>query len=298
MSVPPTLIPILEIVANGYAKTSCIAGVALPFVVANVLMGCYRLVSNVRNVRAAILLIASLGILVAEAALLTATTKFRGRSYFSIGLGVTGWIVGLVGLNIAGTMRFVVPLQKKRHQTYIIFVSVVYSLVFGAVGLAYMFIEIGQMNFAGLSMDPFSMKVGAIVMMVPVFYTASGLLFFSYTLHKTIKETGAIIQTPGRLQSVTWANHGLMGLTLLFISIYFSGMWYFKVKDPSLDTPTAVLFNSSFLAMENIFEITANAVHHQASKTSSRGAGNAVGQPYGSGGDGIKGTGATSASVA
>ncbi|KAJ3179511.1 hypothetical protein HDU85_004784 [Gaertneriomyces sp. JEL0708] len=76
-----------------------------------------------------------------------------------------------------------------------------------------------------------------------------------------MKEAEAIIQTPDRLKSVT-------------------GMWHFKMVDPSLDTPTAVLFNSFFLAMENIFEITANAVHHQTSKTPSKSTGNVVGNQY------------------
>ncbi|TPX72966.1 hypothetical protein SpCBS45565_g00375 [Spizellomyces sp. 'palustris'] len=250
---------------NAFATVAMITGAALPLVVGNILLSIWRLLTNVRNYRAYTLLLGSLGLGTTGAMIIEGI--FSSRTRVSVMAGFLGWVVGLVALNIAGMMRFMIPLTLAVHKTIYVIVTLVIVTILGVVTTVTGVKEVLDWTFPVTTPQSFSQRFAAISLMLPVFYAFSGFICFSLQLRRAFLNLENKTAGFERMRSLEFANYFLMVFLLLTLTIYFIFFKKFK-DDAKLDSPTALLFTQVFLSCENVFESLTSLVHHTTTGSS------------------------------
>ncbi|KNC98709.1 uncharacterized protein SPPG_06387 [Spizellomyces punctatus DAOM BR117] len=249
----------LKSTKDAYATVAMITGAALPLVAGNILVSIWRLLTNVRNYRAYTLLIGSLGLGTTGAMIVQGI--FLSRTRVSIITGFIGWVVGLVALNIAGMMRFMIPLTLAVHKKIYVIVTLIIVTIFGVVTTYMGVAEVLEWTFPVTTPQSFTQKFAAISLMLPVFYAFSGFICFSLQLRRAFLNLENKTTGFERMRSLEFANYFLMVFLLLTLTIYFIFFRTFK-DDAKLDTPTALFFTQIFLSCENVFESLTTLVHN------------------------------------
>ncbi|TPX71156.1 hypothetical protein SpCBS45565_g01284 [Spizellomyces sp. 'palustris'] len=246
--------------AESYSTAAIITGAALPVVAGNICLSIWRIAWKKRNPRAYVLLLGSLGIAVGAAMLVKSVTQYRGRTRLSVILGLTGSIISQVALNVAGVLRFSVPLSNQPVRIAYIVTTAIFTVAFCAVNLVIGLTEIYTWQFPSAIPQAFSLKLGILSLILPMFYGISGLVCFSFQLRRFLQSVRHWSMGDDKIYSVEVANHILMGFLLTMIIIYLSCFHLFE-NEARFDSPMSLLFSSALLGCENIFETFTDLIH-------------------------------------
>ncbi|KAJ3190152.1 hypothetical protein HDU85_000443 [Gaertneriomyces sp. JEL0708] len=240
--------------AEGYAAVGTLSGLALPFIAGNFGLAIWRLLARKPHARSWIILVSSLGFIIATVPLLLGVLTFENSTNSATVWGVIGVIVGLAGLCMAGGMRFAAPFTRRDHRRLVIGITALWSVVFAIAGMTLAFIEIQSFPAGRYRIRPFANKTSIMFAMLPIFYACAGLFCFSRQLRISIKKIKTASTNRTKMQSLEWANHVCISATLVAMAIYLPLLPKFKEHDGRFDSVTAVLFGSFCLMCENIFE--------------------------------------------
>ncbi|KND00455.1 uncharacterized protein SPPG_04773 [Spizellomyces punctatus DAOM BR117] len=246
--------------AESYSTAAIITGAALPVVAGNICLSIWRIVWKKRNPRAYVLLLGSLGIAVGAVMLVKPVTHYRGRTRLSVILGLIGSIVSQVALNVAGVLRFSVPLSNRPVRIAYIVITAMFTVSFCAANLVIGLSEIDTWQFPSAISQAFSVKLGILSLILPIFYGISGLVCFSFQLRRFLRSVRHWSMGDDKIYSVEVANHIIMGFLLTMIIIYLSCFHLFD-NDARFDSPMSLLFSSALLGCENIFETFTDFIH-------------------------------------
>ncbi|KAI9013184.1 hypothetical protein BC832DRAFT_284085 [Gaertneriomyces semiglobifer] len=246
------MFPFLLDISKQFGFPGIVVGASLPFILIGLVIALLRL-RKIVNARSICIFVATLGNLTFAGAITYGFKGIDAEFLISDVVGVTGFIIVLTFLSMAGILRYQQVITSRSKRMYFKYILIVVLLGFAGV-MGYTAAD--QIINSPQYPTRFNVLFSALPFGPLLIYVCGGLFCFSRNLPKSLwKEAGNntdVLKTLRRTNDIMMA-----AITVIIISQLAV---LFPLRETAFNNSVACLHLSMCLFIENIFETTTNAL--------------------------------------
>ncbi|KAJ3190487.1 hypothetical protein HDU85_000786 [Gaertneriomyces sp. JEL0708] len=246
------MFPFLLDISQQFGFPGIVVGASIPFIIIGLVIALLRL-RKIVNARSVCIFVATLGNLAFAGAISYGFKGIDADYLISDVVGVTGFIIVVTFLSMAGILRYQQVITSRSKRMYFKYILIVVLLGFAGV-MGYTAAD--QIINASQYPTRFNVLFSALPFGPLLIYVCGGLFCFSRNLPKSLwKEAGNntdVLKTLRRTNDIMMA-----AITVIIISQLAV---LFPLRETAYNNSVACLHLSMCLFIENIFETTTNAL--------------------------------------